>query len=90
MEARSEGQAAETAVTGGRDLRESPQAVCCLICPITACWLGLVSRAACRELAPPGPHRGKDHGFYLSKAGCRGWPTEILNTNKTGLFYCAS
>ena len=48
------GQAAGTAVTGGRDLRESPQAVCCLICRITACWLGLVSRAACGELAPPG------------------------------------
>lgn len=33
VEARSEGQAAGTAVTGGRDLKESPQAVCCLICP---------------------------------------------------------
>jgi len=55
VEARSEGQAVGTAVTRGRDLRESPQAVCCLICPITACWLGLVSRRACRELSPPGP-----------------------------------
>ena len=69
MEARSEGQAAGTAVTGGRYLRESPQAVCCLICPITACWLRLVSRAACRNWlpldpeGPTGPHRGKGHGF---------------------------
>ena len=40
---------------GGRVLSESPQAVCFLICPITACWLGPVSGSACREGAPCGP-----------------------------------
>ena len=62
------------------------QAVWCLVCSVTACWLGLVSAAAGRQGAYPGPSGGWDpdgrsQAVYLRKAGCRVWPTKIANTN---------
>lgn len=52
----------------------APQAVCCPICSLAACWRGLVSPAAgVKELIlDPWPKPR-----VLRKAGCRGCPTKI-------------